>query len=186
MTNLRQYFDRGLLFSGMAGASAEHGALLAAQRERAVVPDDLVARANALGGSLHLLVISEDWCIDSQSTVPVIAAFADRTDNVDLRIVGRDANPELMDAHLTYGTARSVPVVIVLDGDYDEGDWWGPRPVPLQHLVREEWMSLEKPERNREIRRWYAIDKGRTTLTEIVQLLEQVAAGQTASAIDGS
>ncbi len=40
--------------------------------------------------------------------------------------------------------------------------------------------------RNKEIRRWYAIDKGRTTLTEIVELLEQVAAGQTASAIAGS
>lgn len=186
MNTLQHDFDHGLSFSDMAAASAEHGALLAAQRERAVVPDDLLARAHALTGPLHLLVISEDWCIDSQSTVPVIAALADRVDNLDLRVVGRDANPELIDAHLTNGTARAVPVVIILDADYAEFTWWGPRPAPLQRLVSTEWHALEKPARNREIRRWYAIDKGRTTLAELVELLEQVAAGQPASAIAGS
>jgi Thioredoxin len=184
MSNLRQYFDDGLSFAAMAAASPEHGALLAAQRERAVVPGDLLARVQTLAGPLHLLVISEDWCIDSQSTLPVIAALADRADSVDLRIVGRDANPELIDAHLTNGTARSVPVVIVLDADYVEFAWWGPRPASLQQLVSTEWKALEKQARNKEIRRWYAIDKGRATLTELVSLLEQV--GQTASAIAGS
>jgi hypothetical protein len=186
MNTLKHYFDNGLSFADMVAASAEHGALFAAQRERAVVPDDLLARTQALSGPLHLLVISEDWCIDSQSTLPVIAELAERGETVELRIVGRDANPELIDAHLTNGTARSVPVVIVLDADYVERDWWGPRPSPLQQLVSTEWKAMEKPARNKEIRRWYAIDKGRTTLAEIVELLEQVAVGQPASAIAGS
>lgn len=186
MNTLKHYFDDGLSFADMAAASAEHGALWTAQRERAAVPRDLLARAQALTGPLHLLVISEDWCIDSQSTLPVIAALADNTDQMDLRIVGRDTNLELMDAHLTNGTARSVPVVIVLDADYVEHDWWGPRPAALQELVGTAWKALDKPARNKEIRRWYAVDKGRTTLTELVELLEQVAAGQPASAIAGS
>lgn len=185
MRTLANYFDSGLSFAEMAAASMEHGALLTAQRERAVVPDDLLARTLALQGPLRLLVISEDWCIDSQSTLPVIAALADRAGNLDLRIVGRDANPELIDAHLTNGTARSVPVVIVLDADQTELAWWGPRPAQLQQRVSSEWKALEKPERNKEIRRWYAVDKGRTTLTEIVELLEQVGALQPASAIAG-
>ena len=185
MNTLMNSFGSGLSLAGMVAASTEHGALFAAQRERAVVPDDLLARTQALTGPLHLLVISEDWCIDSQSTLPVIAALADRADNLDLRIVGRDANPELMDAHLTNGTSRSVPVVIVLDADFTERAWWGPRPAPLQQRVSAEWQALEKPERNKEIRRWYAIDKGRTTLTEIVQLMEQVTARQPVSAIAG-
>jgi len=186
MNTLTNYFNCGLSFADMAAASAEHGALFTAQRERAVVPDDLLARTQALTGPLYLLVISEDWCIDSQSTLPVIAALADRADNLDLRVVGRDANPELIDAHLTNGTARAVPVVIVLDADFTELAWWGPRPAPLQQRVNTEWKALEKPERNKEIRRWYAIDKGRTTLTEIVQLLERVAAVQPASAFAAS
>ncbi len=190
MKTLKDYFDNGVSFADMAAASAEHGALFVAQRSRAVVPDDLLARTQAIAAPLHLLVISEDWCIDSQSSLGAITALTERAGNVDLRIVGRDANPELIDAHLTNGTARSVPVVIVLDADYAELTWWGPRPAPLQQRVATDWKAMEKPERNKEIRRWYAIDKGRTTLTEIVDLMEHVAAdqpaGATASAIAGS
>ena len=45
---------------------------------------------------------------------------------------------------------------------------------------------MEKPARNREIRRWYAMDKGRTILEEITGLLEHAAATQPASATAGS
>jgi hypothetical protein len=160
----------------MAAASAEYGALLSAQRARAVVPDDLLARVSALGGQWRLLVISEDWCIDSQSIVPVLAALADAAPNLELRTVSRDADPALMDAHLTNGTARAIPVVIVLDADYAEFGWWGSRPRALQARVAAEWKALDKPERNKEVRRWYAMDKGRATLEEIVALLERAAA----------
>jgi hypothetical protein len=184
MKPLIQYFAEAATFADMAASSAQYGPLLAAQRERAVVPADLLARVEALGGQWHLLAISEDWCIDSQSTLPVIAALADQAANVDLRLVARDANPELMDAHLTNGTARSIPVVMVLDADYVEHAWWGSLPSPLQTLVAGEWKSLDKPTRNKEKRRWYAIDKGRTTLEEVIALLEQ-ATLQPASASAG-
>ena len=186
MTTPHDYYRSGRTFAEMATASAEHGALFTAQHDRAQVPADLVARVEALDGQWHLLAISEDWCIDSQSSIPVIAALAGRAANLDLRIVGRDASPELMDAHLTNGTSRSVPVVILLDADYVEHAWWGPRPAPLQARVAAEWKALEKPERNKEIRRWYAVDKGRTILEEIVALIEKSAAAQPASAIAGS
>jgi hypothetical protein len=35
--------------------------------------------------------------------------------------------------------------------------------------------SLEKTERYREIRRWYARDRGRTTLEEVLSMLERAA-----------
>lgn len=186
MKTTRDYFAAGLPFADMAAASAEHGPLFTAQRDRAPVPDDLVARVEALPGTWHLLAISEDWCIDSQSSIPVIAAFVDRVANLDLRIVGRDANPELIDVHLTNGTSRAIPVVILLDDDYVERAWWGPRPTAVQTLATTAWKALEKPERNREIRRWYAINRGRMILDEIVALVERAAASQPASAIAGS
>ncbi len=186
MSTSRDYFDAGTTFADMAAASAEHGALFTAQRVRAQVPADLLARAEGAEGDWHLLVVSEDWCIDSQSALPVLAALADQAANLDLRVVGRDANPGLMDAHLTNGTSRSVPVVILLDADYKEHAWWGPRPAPLQARVVTEWKALEKPERNREIRRWYAVDKGRTILEEVIGLIEQAAAAQPVSAIADS
>ena len=170
------YFADAAPFAAMADASAEYGPLWKAQRERAIVPADLIHRIEALGSQWHLLVISEDWCIDSQSLIPAVSALADAASNVELRMISRDAAPELMDAHLTNGTSRSIPVVIVLDPDHQERAWWGSRPQALKNLVANDWSQLEKSERNKEVRRWYAIDKGRTTLEEIVSLLERVAA----------
>lgn len=186
MKSTRASFQNAASFTAIVASSPEYGSLWASQRERAVVPADLLARVEALGGSWHLLVISEDWCIDSQSLIPVVSALADASGNVDLRIVSRDAEPDLMNAHLTNGTARAIPVVIVLDADYQERGWWGSRPQALKERVAAEWRSLEKAERTKEIRRWYAIDKGRATLEEIVALLEQIAAGQPASATAGA
>jgi len=36
-------------------------------------------------GPARMLVISEDWCIDSQSAVPVVSALADAASNLSLR-----------------------------------------------------------------------------------------------------
>jgi len=181
-----EYYASGATFAEMAETSTEYGSLFQAQRQRAVVPADLIARVEALGGSWHLLVISEDWCIDSQSVVPAISALADAASNVDLRQVRREAEPELMDAHLSNGTARAIPVVIVLDADFQERGWWGSRPQPLKERVAAEWKQLEKSERNKEIRRWYAMDKGRTTLEEVVAMLERAAVRQSAIATAGA
>lgn len=186
MKSFREYFGQADTFAQMAASSAEYSALWMAQRERAVVPPDLLARAVGLDGAWHLLVISEDWCIDSQSLVPVVSALADAAPTIDLRIVSRDAEPALMDAHLSNGTARSIPVVIVLDTNYQERGWWGSRPHALQERIAAAWMSLEKGDRNKEIRRWYAMDKGRSTLEEIVALLERSAADQPQRAIAGA
>lgn len=186
MKTTADYFAGAASFDAMADASVEYGPLLRAQRDRAVVPADLVARVEALGSHWRLLTISEDWCIDSQSIVPVVAAFAEATPNLELRCVTRDGEPALMDAHLTNGVSRAIPVVIAIDADGQERAWWGSRPAPLKAKVAEEWKAMEKPERNKEVRRWYAIDKGRTTLEEIVAMLEQVAAAQPASATAGA
>jgi hypothetical protein len=80
-----------------------------------------------------------------------------------------------MDAHLT-GTARSIPVVIAYDDAFVERGWWGPRPAALQAWVfSPDGQALDKPERYRHVRGWYARDRGRTTVDEILTLLERAA-----------
>ncbi len=139
---------------------------------RARIPEVLIERARAATGGrpIHLLVLSEDWCGDAVNTVPVLARLAERVQGMDLRILARDANPDLMDAHLT-GTSRSIPVVIALDDEYKERGWWGPRPKALQDWVLGPGQEMNKQDRYREVRRWYARDLGLTTLEEIVSLL---------------
>ncbi len=78
-----------------------------------------------------------------------------------------------MDSHLT-GGSRSIPVVIVYDADFQEKGWWGPRPGPLQRWVVEEGLALPKPDRYPLIRGWYARDKGKTIVAEILSIIERL------------
>jgi hypothetical protein len=142
---------------------------------RTVLPAGAAEEGAALGGRWNLLALSEDWCGDAVNLLPWFARLADALPGMELRVLGRDANPDLMDTHLT-GTSRSIPVVIAYDADFVERGWWGPRPAPIQRWVLEAGLALPSADRYREIRRWYARDRGATTLTEFLEVLRVGAA----------
>ena len=143
--------------------------------QRATIAPEAVEQASELKDHFHLLALSEDWCGDAVNLLPVVARFAESAPNVELRVLGRDANPDLMDTHLT-GASHSIPVVIVYDQNFNELGWWGPRPTELQAWVKSVGITMEKDERYRHIRAWYARDKGRTTVREILEVMERVEA----------
>jgi len=140
---------------------------------RIIIPIEISARVEALKGQWHLLVLSEDWCGDSINIVPIIAKLTESVSNMDMRILARDENLDIMDTHLTAGKSRSIPIVILLNPKYQECGWWGPRPRELQKWVVEKGMLLPKDERYKEIRTFYARDHGLTTMSEIVEMLEE-------------
>ncbi len=144
--------------------------------EHARVSDEDSARAARLGGPWHLLALSEDWCGDAVNIVPVVQRLVEHAPGLDLRLLGRDANPDVMDAHLT-GKSRSIPVVMLLDPALRELGWWGPRPVELQAWVLGPGRALSSDDRYREIRRWYARDHGHAILDETLAMMERGVAG---------
>jgi hypothetical protein len=174
-TTLRDRYLGAPEFEEMLATATENADLWAAVWRRATVAEEYVRRVAGLGGAWHLLVLSEDWCGDAVNVVPVVAKLAELSPNLDLRVLARDENLDLMDAHLT-GTARSIPVVIALDDEFREQGWWGPRPADLQEWVLGAGRALEKDERYRQVRAWYARDRGTTTLEEVVGMLERAAA----------
>jgi hypothetical protein len=141
---------------------------------RARVAPEAVVRAAALPGRWHLLALSEAWCGDAVNTLPYLARLAELAPNIELRVAGRDENPDLMGAHLTNGS-RSIPIVLALDESFVERGCWGPRPAELQAWVLGPGKALEKAERYKEVRRWYARDGGRTTVDELLTMLEGAA-----------
>ena len=169
--DLRARYAAAPTFDAYVETTIENAQLWRDAARLARVADDAAARAAALPGRWHLLVLSEDWCGDAVNSVPFIARLADSAPGLDLRVLGRDANPDLMDAHLT-GAARSIPVVIAYDDDFVERGWWGPRPAALQTWVMGEGQALDKSSRYKHVRTWYARDRGRTTVDEVLQLLE--------------
>ena len=153
---------------------------------RARVPAEVAARLGGLPAKRHLLVLLEDWCGDAVNTVPAVARLAEDLPGLELRVLRRDEHPELMDAHLS-GTSRAIPVIIALDEHFRELGWWGTRPRELQAwFTSPEAQAMEKTDRYREMRRWYARDGGRSTLEEIAALLEATAAEEDAERGDGA
>ncbi len=128
------------------------------------LPEWAVAAAAKVPG-LKFLVITEDWCGDAANLIPVVARLAEAVPGLAMRILPRDLYPAVMDQYLTNGS-RSIPIVIGLDSDFHELGHWGPRPSELQAWVMAN-KAMEKAARYAEIRRWYARDKGVTTLREL-------------------
>jgi thioredoxin family protein len=170
-SGLKDRFFSGETFTEFLAKPKKYKDLWDALYKRAVVPEAILARSKTLGQPWHLLVLSEEWCGDSINTLPLVARLAEAMPGVDMRILGRDSNSDLMNAHLT-GTSRSIPVIMLLDGDYVERGWWGPRPRPLQEWVIKEGLALPKDDRYREVRTWYARDHGVTSLTELLDMME--------------
>jgi len=81
-----------------------------------VIPDEIVDKLKNLDKDYTLLVISEGWCGDAAQIVPVINKMNQVTDKLNLRIVLRDDNAELMDEYLTNG-GRSIPKLVLVDKD---------------------------------------------------------------------
>lgn len=160
--------------------------MAAATRQRALwegiyrlarVPDWAIALVPP-GFRCRLLVLSEDWCGDCINTIPVLARWAEQVPGLELRIIGRDAHPELMSRYLTNGS-RSIPIVVALDEEFRELGHWGPRPSELQQWVVANKPRLPKEEFYPQVRRWYAKDKGESTIREVARAMGLASAPAT-------
>ena len=138
--------------------------------DRAELTEEMVSAAETIQGQWRFLVLAEDWCGDAVHVVPFLARLQEAFPQFEVRILSRDENPDIMNTHLTNGT-RSIPVVIILDDDFQEVAWWGPRPKPLQELFLKEIKPLPQEKRFPEVRAWFARDRGRTTMKEILNLI---------------
>ena len=80
------------------------------------------------------LVLTEGWCGDAAQNLPILNKIASDTANIDLKIVLRDENLDLIDLFLTNG-GRNIPKLIALDKDNNVLDLWGPRPTVATKMV---------------------------------------------------
>ena len=51
----------------------------------------------------------------------------------------------------------------------------GPRPGPIQKWFMEKGINMTSPERSKHTRRYYAKDKGRTMVSEIMDLIRSAS-----------
>jgi hypothetical protein len=167
MLDFKLLWDKALPFdSFVASCQAEHCGLWQGIYKLARIPEWALGAVPA-GAGRKLLVIAEDWCGDASNTVPIIAKLSDLAPGLELRVLPRDENPELMDRYLTNGS-RSIPIVIGLDETFQEVGHWGPRPSQLQAWVMANRATIPKAELYPQVRKWYARDHGESTLREVL------------------
>ncbi len=171
MTDMRARFESALSFPRYLETVRKNEDLWHGVHDRARLPADALEEARALPGVWRLLALSEDWCGDAVNILPVVSRLAERLPNLDLRVLARDENLDIMDAHLTNGTSRSIPIVILLDEDFAERAWWGPRPRPMQEWVMNEGMKLDPGPRYAHVRGMYARDRGRAIVAEMLEMI---------------
>jgi hypothetical protein len=167
MQDFKTLWDKALTFEAFLAASTKHKGLWEGIYGIARIPE-WAAAAVPEGVQRKLLVIAEDWCGDASSTIPVVAKLAATVPGLELRVILRDENPEVMDRYLTNGS-RSIPIVIALDDEYRELGHWGPRPRELQAWVMDHRLTIPKAELYPQVRQWYARDRGETTLREVLE-----------------
>lgn len=163
--DFRALWAQALPFHQYVAASTEHRGLWEGLHRIAIVPEWAQA-LDFTAAPRRLLVLAEDWCGDASNTVPILARVAEQVPGLELRVLRRDEHPEVMDRYLTNGS-RSIPIVIALDADFAELGHWGPRPGELQAWVLANKGSVPKAELYPQVRKWYARDRGESTLREV-------------------
>jgi thiol-disulfide isomerase/thioredoxin len=120
------------------------------------------------------LVITESWCGDAAHLLPVMNKVAELNPNINLRIVLRDNNEGLMNQFLTNGS-KSIPKLIMMDADSLKViNSYGPRPstaTAMAENYKKEHGQLTS-EFKEDLQRWYNKDKGKTTIDDLIKLLE--------------
>lgn len=130
-------------------------------------------KIGSLKKNIALLVLTESWCGDAAPALPVMHKVTELNDRIELKIVLRDENLELMNHFLTNGS-MSIPKLVLWDSANKEVlDDWGPRPKPAAQLVADHKAKNGTllPEIKEEIQLWYNKDKGQTMLEELTSLL---------------
>ena len=107
------------------------------------------------------------------SLYPVINKIAEASTKINLKVVCRDENDELMNQFLTNGT-KSIPKIIIVDNNNEVINSWGPRPSIAAKMV------LDYKDKNgglddvfkKDLQIWYNKDKGTNTQKDLVELLK--------------
>ncbi|WP_264535317.1 thioredoxin family protein [Flavobacterium sp. N1736] len=141
------------------------------------ISEDVISKLQNLNNHYIWLVISEGWCGDAAQILPVINKMAiESNKKIDVRIVLRDQNDDLMNQYLTNG-GRAIPKVIVIckEAGIVRADW-GPRPKEAAELMinyKKEFGVIDEKIKT-DLQLWYLADKGISVQQELVQIMENI------------
>ncbi|UAM97761.1 thioredoxin family protein [Polaribacter litorisediminis] len=120
------------------------------------------------------LLITEGWCGDAAQNLPIIHKMAILNENIELKLVLRDENLELMDLFLT-NNGRAIPKLIILDSENNLLNTWGPRPNVATKMVADYKAKhgAVDAQLKQDLQVWYNKDKGKSLQEDLLKLISQ-------------
>lgn len=119
------------------------------------------------------LLICEGWCGDVAQVLPIINKMAEEAGKIELKIVFRDENDDVMKHFLTNGR-RAIPKLIIVDRETGGvmGNW-GDRPKGAKETIEsyKAKHGVVDQKGKEQLQMWYLNDKGVSTQNEIVNLM---------------
>jgi hypothetical protein len=115
MAITRERFEQGMTVEQYSAQMTQNRETFDANLAQAALRPEDIAFFERLPQPINTLVLTEDWCGDALANVPVLAALAERTGKLNLRLFLRDQNLDLADQYLKEGKFRSVPVFVFFD-----------------------------------------------------------------------
>jgi thiol-disulfide isomerase/thioredoxin len=140
------------------------------------VPEEISVQLKALEREYIWLVIVEGWCGDVAQILPILNKMAEESDKIDLKVVFRDSNDDVMNHFLTNG-ARAIPKLIIIDKASGKVcNHWGPRPKGASDLIKnyKEQFGIVDEEAKSQLQLWYLHDKGLSTQNEVVEIMQNL------------
>lgn len=119
------------------------------------------------------IVLTESWCGDAAHVIPVINKVAELNTGINLQLVMRDENEQLMDLFLTNG-GKSIPKLIQFDNTSKTVlNSYGPRPTEATKLVNDfkKKHGTLTAEFKEDLQRWYNKDKGQNVIKDLIELI---------------
>lgn len=133
--------------------------------------DFVVNQFSSIHKKITWVVLSEGWCGDAAQNLPIINKIAETNNNIDLRIVLRDENLELMNEFLTNGN-QAIPKLIQLENG-KVTKTWGPRPTIATKMVsdyKEKHGQLDS-DFKKDLQVWYNKNKSENVIEDLSELI---------------
>jgi hypothetical protein len=120
MAVTREHFDQGMTFHEYMAQMQQNREKFAGNYADAAISDEAARFVCDLAVPLNVLILTEDWCGDALTYVPVFGRLAECSDCWNVRVFLRDQNPDLADQYRKEGIYRSVPVFVFFDEEMNE------------------------------------------------------------------
>lgn len=142
MTIIQEQFQKGM-------TAEEYRLQMTQKRERFEENERTVSLAaddiqffTQLPYSLHVIVLTENWCEAAVANVPTLVQLATESGKLDLRFFLRDQNPDLMNQYLKEGVYATIPVFVFFDQAFREIGRWYEMPAKIRDMAVESMQEL--------------------------------------------